>query len=161
YRPVPVLMSLFQVAQYSPLLPRRNPHIVIPLELPDDIRDLPPLAAPPPPELVFASNPARNLFGIVRVFAERIVPALPDAKLKVFGSIAQADDPWSQWGSLLPEVPAKVRAAIEIRPSVAREQMMAEVRASRAMIYLGHKTEAFCLAVAEAQAQGVPCVVAP
>ena len=38
---------------------------------------------------------------------------------------------------------------------------MRAVRQSRAMIYLGHKTEAFCLAVAEAQAMGVPTVVAP
>jgi glycosyltransferase involved in cell wall biosynthesis len=29
------------------------------------------------------------------------------------------------------------------------------------MLYLGHKVEAFCFAVAEAQAMGVPCVVAP
>jgi glycosyltransferase involved in cell wall biosynthesis len=35
------------------------------------------------------------------------------------------------------------------------------MRRSRAMIYLGHKTEAFCLTLAEAQALGVPCVVAP
>jgi glycosyltransferase involved in cell wall biosynthesis len=29
------------------------------------------------------------------------------------------------------------------------------------MIYLGHKVEAFCLSLAEAQALGVPAVVAP
>ena len=29
------------------------------------------------------------------------------------------------------------------------------------MPYLGHKTEAFCLTLAEAQALGTPCVVAP
>ena len=29
------------------------------------------------------------------------------------------------------------------------------------MLYLGHKAEAFCLSVAEAQALGVPAVVAP
>ena len=38
---------------------------------------------------------------------------------------------------------------------------MAAVRRSRAMLYLGHKVEAFCIAVAEAQAMGVPSVVAP
>jgi glycosyltransferase involved in cell wall biosynthesis len=155
-------MSLYQVAQYSPLLPRRNPHIVIPLALPDDIRGMPPLGAPPPPELVFASNPARNLFGIVRIFAERILPARPDAKLKVFGMVTPVADPWSQWtGSLLPDVSPAVKASVDIRPAVSRERMVTEIRASRAMIYLGHKTEAFCLSVAEAQALGVPCVVAP
>ena len=29
------------------------------------------------------------------------------------------------------------------------------------MLYLGHKAEAFCLALAEAQALGVPAVIAP
>ena len=29
------------------------------------------------------------------------------------------------------------------------------------MLYLGHKVEAFCLALAEAQALGVPAVIAP
>jgi glycosyltransferase involved in cell wall biosynthesis len=29
------------------------------------------------------------------------------------------------------------------------------------MLYLGHKVEAFCFALAEAQAMGVPCVVGP
>ena len=162
HRPVPVLMSLFQVAQYSPWLPRRNPHLIIPLALPDDIRGLPPLTAPPPPELVFASNPARNLFGIMRIFADRILPARPDAKLKVFGAVTSTVDPWTAWGGLVPQdLPTQAKAAIEIRTAVPREEMMHDIRNSRAMIYLGHKTEAFCLSLAEAQALGVPCVVAP
>ena len=36
---------------------------------------------------------------------------------------------------------------------------MAAIRRSRVMLYLGHKVEAFCLSVAEAQAMGVPCAV--
>jgi glycosyltransferase involved in cell wall biosynthesis len=35
------------------------------------------------------------------------------------------------------------------------------MRGSRIMLYGGHATEAFCLAVAEAQALGVPAVVRP
>lgn len=163
HRPVPILMSLYQVEQYSPFLPRRNPHLIIPLALPDDIRGLPPLASPPPPELVFASNPARNLFGIMRIFADRILPARPDAKLKVFGAVTANVDPWKAWsGSVIPaDLSDQTKAAIDIRTAVPREQMMEEIRSSRAMIYLGHKTEAFCLSLAETQALGVPCVVAP
>lgn len=162
HRPVPILMSLFQVEQYSPVLPRRNPHLIIPLALPDDIRGLPPLAAPPPPVLVFASNPARNLFGIMRVFADRILPARPDARLKVFGAVTPNADPWTAWGGLIPQdLSPQTKAAIDIRTAVPREQMMDEIRNTRAMIYMGHKTEAFCLSLAEAQALGVPCVVAP
>lgn len=162
HRPVPILMSLYQVEQYSPVLPRRDPHLIIPLALPDDIRGLPRLESPPPPQLVFASNPARNLFGIMRIFADRILPVRPDAKLKVFGAVTAAADPWAAWGGLVPQdLTPQTKAAIDIRTALPREQMMAEIRASRAMIYLGHKTEAFCLSLAETQALGVPCVVAP
>src|SRR5579871_36782 len=97
YRPIPILMSLMQVRQYSPFLPRRNPHIVIPHGLPDDIRGKSALVQPPGPEFIFASNPTRNLEGIVQIFAERILPARPDAKLKVFGAIAAVADPWKEW----------------------------------------------------------------
>lgn len=162
YRPIPILMSLYQVAQYSPALPPRNPHLIIPLALPDDIRGLPPLPEPPPPQLVFASNPTRNLSGILRVFAERILPERPDATLKVFGAVTASEDPWTAWaGFIPPTLTAQQKAAIDIRTALPRAQMMDEIRRSRAMIYLGHKTEAFCLSLAEAQALGVPCVVAP
>lgn len=163
YRPIPILTSLMQVRQYSPFLPRRNPHIVIPLGLPDDIRGQPVLNEAPGPEFIFASNPARNLEGIVRIFAERILPARPDARLRVFGTIAAVADPWKEWqGKSLPlNLSDAARRAIEICTAVPRPELMAAMRGARAMIYLGHKTEAFCLAIAEAQALGLPCVVAP
>jgi glycosyltransferase involved in cell wall biosynthesis len=163
YRPIPILVSLMQVQQYSPFLPPRNPHIVIALGLPDDIRGRPALDKAPGPEFVFASNPARNLDGIVRIFAERILPARPDARLKVFGTVAAVTDPWKEWlGSSLPlNLPDAARGAIDIRTAVPRTELTAAMRSARAMIYLGHKTEAFCLALAEAQALGLPCVVAP
>ncbi len=163
YRPIPVLVSLMQVRQYSPFLPPRNPHIVIPLGLPDDIRGQAALENAPAAEFVFASNPSRNLEGVVRIFAERILPARPDAKLKVFGTVSAVGDPWKEWqGTSLPSnLSDAVRRAIEIRTAVPRPELMAAMRGARAMVYLGHKTEAFCLALAEAQALGLPCVVAP
>ncbi len=51
--------------------------------------------------------------------------------------------------------------AISIIPAAPREELIAAFRSSRALIYLGHKVEAFCLTLAEAQACGLPCVVAP
>jgi glycosyltransferase involved in cell wall biosynthesis len=136
---------------------------VIPHGLPDDIRGRPALAELPGPEFIFASNPTRNLNGIVRIFVERILPARPDARLKVFGTIAAVADPWRDWqGGVLPaNVPEAARRAIEIRTAVSRAELITAIRNARAMIYLGHKTEAFCLALAEAQALGLPCVVAP
>lgn len=165
YRPIPVLMSLHQAQMYSRLLPRRNPHIVIPLGLPDDIRGLPPLPEPPGPEVIFASNPVRNLAGLIRIWAERILPKRPDAVMNVYGihAIGAEQNAWQTWpDTILPrDISEAARASIRIHPTQSRAALMAAVRRSRAMLYLGHKAEAFCLSLAEAQAMGVPCVIAP
>ena len=73
------------------------------------------------------------------------------------------DDPWQVWsGTFLPAgLSETTRAAIRIHPTASRAELMAAVRRSRMMLYLGHKVEAFCFSLAEAQAMGVPCVVAP
>lgn len=165
HRPVPILTSLHQVKIYSPFLPRRNPHIVIPLGLPDDIRGMPPLEAPPAREAIFCSNPQRNLNELVRIWCERIFLRCPGAVLNVYGvnDLKPGDDAWKIWGgTLLPAgVPPEVQASVKVHPTTSRTVLTNAVRQSRAMLYLGHKVEAFCLAVAEAQAMGVPCVVAP
>jgi glycosyltransferase involved in cell wall biosynthesis len=165
YRPIPVLMSLYQAHTYSRLLPRRDPQIVIPHGLPDDIRGLPPLSAPPPPHAIFASDPTRNLYAVVSIWAERILPKCPNAILDIYGvhGVKDGEDPWTVWGGkFLPaNLSAAQRESIKIHPSVTRAELIAAMRQSRAMLYLGHKTEAFCLSVAEAQALGVPAVLAP
>jgi glycosyltransferase involved in cell wall biosynthesis len=163
HRPVPVLMSKHQVRIYSPFLPRRNPHIIIPLGLPDDVRGMSPLESPPGPQLIFASNPQRQLNALVQLWADKILPARPDARLQIFGSMRHVADPWAEWsGNVLPAgLPEKVRDSITITTAAPRETLIRAMRQSRAMIYFGHKVEAFCLALAEAQALGLPCVVAP
>lgn len=163
HRPVPVLMSKHQVRIYSPFLPRRNPHIIIPLGLPDDVRGMPSLQSPPGPQLIFASNPQRQLNALVQLWADKILPARPDARLQIFGSVRPVADPWAEWsGNVLPAgLPENVSDSITITTAAPREALIAAMRQSRAMIYFGHKVEAFCLALAEAQALGLPCVVAP
>jgi glycosyltransferase involved in cell wall biosynthesis len=42
---------------------------------------------------------------------------------------------------------------------VPKSELMGELRAARVMLYRGDENETFCLAVAEAQALGVPAVV--
>jgi glycosyltransferase involved in cell wall biosynthesis len=165
YRPVPVLCSLHQVRLYSPLLPRRNPHIVIPLALPDDIRGREPREDMPPPEAIFASNPVRNLKGLVEIWAEHIWPRRREAILSVYGihDLRPGEDPWKVWGGkVLPEgLPPEVRASVRIHPPATREALIEAMRRARVMLYLGHKSEAFCLSLAEAQALGLPAVIAP
>ncbi|MBI3436791.1 MAG: glycosyltransferase [Proteobacteria bacterium] len=165
HRPIPILMSMHQVEIYSPFLPRRDPHILIPLGLTDDVRGLPTIAAPPPPRAIFASNPVRNLRALVEIWAGRILPRVPGAVLDVYGihQLRDGQDAWRAWeGSLLPSgLGDAVKATVRINPTASRSELIAAMRASRVMLYLGHKVEAFCLSLAEAQALGVPAVVAP
>lgn len=165
HKPIPVLMSLHQAEIYSPFLPKREPQIMIPLGLPDDVRGLPPLPAPPPPRAIFASNPVRNLKGLVEIWARSILPRVPHATLDVYGihQLKDGEDAWKAWeGSFLPAgMPDHVKASVRVHGTSTREGLIEAMRASRVMLYLGHKVEAFCLSVAEAQALGVPAVVAP
>ena len=164
HRPTPVFTSQHQINIYSPVLPRLAQPIIIHSGLPDDIRGLSPLPSPPPPEAIFASNPQRNLTALVRIWAERILPRCPGALFHVYGvhELKPGEDPWRAWGGLLPhDVPEAARASIRVHPTVSRAELMMAVRRSRVMLYLGHKVEAFCIALAEAQAVGVPAVVAP
>jgi glycosyltransferase involved in cell wall biosynthesis len=165
YRPTPVLMSQAQVNDYWPVLPRRADITVIHLPLPADVRSLPPLAAPPPRRAIFASNPQRNLKALVEIWAERVLPSVPDAVLDVYGvhQLTEDQDAWSQWaGTLLPSgMSAAVKASVVVHPSAPRPRLLEAMRAARVMLYLGHKCEAFCMSLAEAQALGTPAVIAP
>ncbi len=165
HRPAPILMSRYQVTQYSSFLPRRNPHIVIPLPVPDDVRDRGVLDIAPPRRAIFASNPQRNLRALVEIWANSILPRVPDAVLDVYGihDLRPGQDAWTEWqGSLLPSgMPDWAKASVRVHPTTARADLIRAMRGSRAMLYLGHKCEAFCMSLAEAQALGVPAVVAP
>jgi hypothetical protein len=165
HRPLPVLESHYQVEGYSPLLPRRGSHILIPLGLPDDVRGRGTLASVPARRAIFASNPQRNLGRLVEIWATSILPRVPDAVLEVYGvnGLRPGDDAWKVWegGVLPPGLPRQVKDSIRVHPMVGRQELIAATRASRVMLYLGHKCEAFCLSLAEAQALGVPAVIAP
>jgi glycosyltransferase involved in cell wall biosynthesis len=166
YRPRPVFISEYQATIYSPLLPPARPRRIVPHGLPDAVRGKAPLPAPPPPHAVFASNPVRGLTWLIDLWAREIQPRVPGGKLHVFGIRNYAHrygDPWTT--SLDPFLPPGVspvaRASLVIHPTATREELWAAMRASRVMLYGGHKSEMFCLSLAEAQALGVPAVIKP
>ncbi|MCC6984403.1 MAG: glycosyltransferase family 4 protein [Bauldia sp.] len=164
YRPIPVLMSRVQEDTYSRWLPARTGQVFLPLALPDEVRNLAPLASPPRPRAIFASNPSRNLHRLVRIWADRILPRVPGAVLDVYGvsGLGPSQDPWEAWkGRHLPDgLPAQAKTSVRIHEPVGRAALKEAMRAARVIPYLGHKSEAFCLTLAEAQALGVPAVVA-
>jgi glycosyltransferase involved in cell wall biosynthesis len=165
YRPIPILMSLYQAKTYSLWLPKFDPQIVLPHGLPEDVRGHEALTTPPPRRAIFASNPQRNLRRLVEIWAQSILPRVPDAVLDVYGlnGVTTNEETWKQWeGTLLPTgLPPHAKASVRLHQPVSRAELIRAMRGSRVMPYLGHKAEAFCLSVAEAQALGVPAVVAP
>ena len=165
YRPAPILMSQAQMGDYWPVLPRRSDITLIHLPLPDDVRALPPLENPPPRRAIFASNPQRNLRALVGVWAEHILPNVPDAVLDVYGvhQLTEGQDAWTEWaGTVLPEgVSDAVKRSVIVHPTAPRAHLLEAIRDARVMLYLGHKCEAFCVSLAEAQALGTPAVIAP
>ena len=165
YRPIPVLTSLYQAQTYSGLLPKRDPHIVLPHGLPEDVRGSPPLKTAPAPTAIFVSNPQRNLRRLVEIWASSILPRVPEATFHVYGvnGLAPDEDAWAVWaGRMLPQgMSDEVKRSVRIFPPQSREQLVQAMRGARVLLYLGHKAEAFCIGVAEAQALGVPAVVAP
>jgi glycosyltransferase involved in cell wall biosynthesis len=163
YRPRPIFMSEHQAGLYSRWLPPMQRREILPLGLPDEVRGRPPLLQPPAPHAIFASNPTRNLAWLIRIWSQSIAPRVPGAKLLVYG-IRNYD--W-RYGSAWKENPGLattfggIGASVDFRPTATREELWSAMRASRVMLYGGHASEMFCLAVAEAQALGVPCVVRP
>lgn len=165
YRPTPVFVSRFQVETYAPWLPRPDPQILIHFGLPPDVRDAGP-REPPKPVAIFASNPERNLRWLLDVWDRMILPRVPGGELHVYG-IQRYDwkygDPWTT--TLAAFVPATLsdaaKASIKLQRTATRDELNTAMRTARAMIYGGHKVEAFCLSVAEAQAQGLPAVLRP
>ena len=116
--------------------------------------------AAPPPRAVFASNPLRNLDALLAIWAARILPAVPGASLHIYagagvygGAQKLADR----------AAPVMQRAAhtpgVVLRGPQPRAVLAESYARARAMLYLGDPGETFCLAVAEAQAMGLPCIL--
>lgn len=163
YRPLPVVASNWQKAEYSWVLPKRNGPIVIPLAVQEDWRNVPPLETPPPPRAIYASMPGRGLPWLLPVWEQHILPRVPSAELhllgiKTFAKPYSTDVPDLPWVAAMGEAG---RASVRIHRSLPRDQQRDVMRNARTLLYHGHRSEAFCLAVAEAQALGVPAVVGP
>ena len=109
----------------------------------------PPLASAPPRHAIFASNPSATCAGWWRSGRRRSCRALPMPILDVYGvhQLAPGEDAWTSWeGNLLPPgMPAHVKASVRVHPSASRQDLIAAMRGSRVMLYLGHKSESFCI----------------
>lgn len=137
---------------------------IIPLGVEDAFLRLPRSVAVPPPRVLFTSNPTRGLSSLILLWREAIRPRVPNAELHVFsgpqvyGATGQRAAAMRQ---ALADAEANAMHGIVIRTPATKTVLARELGQARALFYLGDAGETFCLAVAEAQAMGVPAVVRP
>jgi glycosyltransferase involved in cell wall biosynthesis len=116
----------------------------------------------PEPRALFVSNATRGLAPLLALWRERILPRAPGARLIVHsgpGVYAAAGAKAEAMTAVLTE--AAQTPGVAVAAPLPKADLARAWAAARLLIYLGDPGETFCLAVAEAQAMGVPCVVKP
>ncbi|MDN3565912.1 glycosyltransferase [Paeniroseomonas aquatica] len=119
---------------------------------------------PPPPVAIFTSNPLRGLDWLLELWAGRIHPAMPAAELHLFaGAATYGGDARlaARAAPVLARAAALAGAGVRVFDPLPRPALAARLAGARVMLYRGDPGETFCLALAEAQAAGLPCVVTP
>jgi glycosyltransferase involved in cell wall biosynthesis len=161
-RPAIVFLGPYHRSTYPRWAPVGE-RVVIPYGVPEAFRSAEPAAAPPGPRAIFTSNPLRSLDWLVEVWAERIRPRVEGAELHLFTGAATygraGEAKADRMAAVLDRARALSGAGVVLRGPVGKARLIEELTASRALLYRGDENETFCLAVAEAQALGVPAVV--
>jgi glycosyltransferase involved in cell wall biosynthesis len=163
YRPTLVVSGAYHAATIPRWLPCRG-HEVIPYGVLDRFRAAPP-REPPPPTAIFTSNPLRGLGWLLDLWIAHIRPAVPTAELHIYAGGAVyglAGTPRAQeMEEILARAGALGAAGVRRFAPIGREALASALLGARVMLYRGDPGETFCLALAEAQAMGVPAVVRP
>lgn len=161
YRPTLVATGAYHATTIPQWLPCGGREI-IPYGVLERFRSAP-LREPPPPLAIFTSNPTRGLDWLLDLWAARIRAAVPNAELHLYGGSAVyglADTPRAQ---LIEEALARAdsfkNAGVRRLAPIGRATLAIALLGARVMLYRGDPGETFCLALAEAQAMGVPAVV--
>lgn len=136
---------------------------IVPYGLTDIFCHAGPRDQPPPPRVVFTSNPMRSLDWLLDLWESRIRPAVPTAELHVFAGMATYGAAGTakagKMGPVLDRAARLTQQGVILRGPVPKGQLVDELAAARALLYRGDIGETFCSAVAEAQAMGVPAVL--
>ncbi len=163
YRPTLVATGAYHAATIPPWLVCGGRE-VIPYGVLDRFRHAEP-REPPPPRALFTSNPLRGLGWLLDLWAARIAPAVPGAELHIYAGpsvYGQAGDGKARdMEAVLARAEAMAECGVRRHPPVGRAALAEVLNGARVMLYRGDPGETFCLAVAEAQAMGVPAVVQP
>jgi glycosyltransferase involved in cell wall biosynthesis len=121
------------------------------------------LREPPLPRAVFTSNPLRGLDWLLDLWVGRIRPAVPQAELHIFAGPTVyrdvADESEERMETVLARAEDMQVHGVRRHTPVGRPALALMLAGARVMLYRGDPGETFCLALAEAQAMGVPAVV--
>jgi glycosyltransferase involved in cell wall biosynthesis len=163
YRPTIVATGAYHAATIPRWLPCGGRE-VIPYGILERFRTAPP-REPPPPRAIFTSNPTRGLDWLLDLWAARIRPAVPNAELHIYAGGAVyglAGTPRARHiEAVLARADSFAPCGVRRFPPVGREALANALFGARVMLYRGDPGETFCLALAEAQAMGLPAVVKP
>ena len=118
---------------------------------------------PPPPRAVFTSNPLRGLDWLLDLWTARIAPAVPGPSCTSMAgrrsTAAARQGGAADGGGAGPRRARSPTSGVRRFAPVGRDELAAVLAGARVMLYRGDPGETFCLALAEAQAMGVPAVV--
>lgn len=138
------------------------PRVQIPLGVETPFLETPRGDDPPQPIMVYASNPMRGLTTLSDVWRDRIAANAPQAHFHIYAGPG-VYDAQSEKAVAMRAALAHAAAAprVVVHDPLPKAQLARVLAQARVMAYLGDPGETFCLALAEAQAMGVPCVVKP
>jgi Glycosyl transferases group 1 len=161
-RPQIVTLGPYHSGTLPWMVPFRPVEIPLALAPPFDVG----LAARPPPApvAIFTSNPLRGLDWLLDLWTRRIRPKVPAAELHLYtGAATYGGDARleARVAPVLARAAALVGEGVRLFPPLPRPALAMKLRAARLMLYRGDSGETFCLALAEAQASGLPVVVTP
>ncbi len=163
YRPTLVVSGAYHARTVPEWVPRGGVEI-IPYGVLDRFRDAIE-REPPAPRAIFTSNPLRGLDWLLDLWTARIAPEMPDAELHIYAGPAVYGGLSGPTADRMEAVLARADALHELGvrryQPVGRDRLIPLLAGARVMLYRGDPGETFCLALAEAQAMGVPAVVQP
>ncbi|HEX3881639.1 MAG TPA: glycosyltransferase [Stellaceae bacterium] len=133
---------------------------VIPYGVLDRFRHAEP-REPPPPRAVFTSNPMRGLGWLLDLWVTRIRLAVPEAELHIYAGPAVYGQAGGPMEAVLGRAESLAAHGVRRHAPVGRDELARVLASARVMLYRGDWGETFCLALAEAQAMGVPAIVQP
>jgi glycosyltransferase involved in cell wall biosynthesis len=164
HRPVIVTTGRYHAKTVPWWMPNGG-RAIIPYAIPEAFRHAPSRDHAPPPRAIFTSNPLRGLDWLLEIWVRHIRPALPQAELHLYAGPAVygdvGDKKVAPMHAVLAEADRLAAKGVRRFQPLPRAELITALRGARVMLYRGDLNETFCLAVAEAQALGLPAVVEP